>query len=69
MNQFDFEDAIKRGKRRGREAARRAVEKWKRPEMETVIGQIVSKVSNAPELRQMQNPATMREMEERYGTG
>jgi len=69
VNQFDFEDAIKRGRRRGREAARRVVEKWKRPEMETVIGQFVSKVSNAPELKDLQNPATMREMEERYGTG
>jgi len=67
MNIIDFEDARERGKRRGIEAARRVLDRWNRPETETAIGQIISKIKANPDLAAMQNPKALAEMEERYG--
>lgn len=67
MNQLDFDDVVSRGKRRGREAAKRVVEKWSRPLVETQVGRLVQQIAATPEVMELQDPAVMREMEARYG--
>lgn len=67
MNTIDFDDAKTRGIKKGRDAAKRVLEKWNRPKIEMSVGQLMARIRANPDLLAMQPADVMREMEARYG--